>query len=126
MQLPKINIISAMSMLITAWSRVTKTTVINCFTKENVSEALQEQALQDDDDPCKEFIEEIDLPEKVRDIVPLNVTVEDLVAVYDEVTATAHMASEDEILAELRERISQRFMMKKYVMILRRNQRRTK
>ena len=92
-----------MSMLVTAWSMVTKTTVINCFTKANMSEALQEQALQDDDDPFKELIEEIDiLREKDRDIVPLNVTVEDLVAVDDEVTATAPMASEEEILAELR------------------------
>ena len=97
MPLPKINMISAMSMLVTAWSRVTKTKVINCFTKANVSEALQVQALQDDDEPFKELIEEIDiLREKDRDIVPFNVTVEDLVAVDDEVPATTPTTSEEE------------------------------
>ena len=40
--LTKINIISAMNMLVTAWSMVTKTTVINYFTKAGMSEALQE------------------------------------------------------------------------------------
>ena len=37
MPLPKINIISAMNMLVTAWSMVTKTTVINFFTKAGMS-----------------------------------------------------------------------------------------
>ena len=103
MPLPKINIISAMNMLVTAWSMVTKTTVINCFTKAGMSEALQEQALQDDDDPFKDLIEEVEIQRgKNRDTVPLNVTAEDFVAVDDEVIATEPLASEEEILTELR------------------------
>ena len=61
MQLTKINSISAMNMLVTAWSMVTKTTVINCSTKAGMSEALQEKPLQDYDYPFKHLIEEVEI-----------------------------------------------------------------
>ena len=50
--LPKISVLDAMRMLTFAWNqKVTKETIVNCFRKSGISEASQQEALEDKDDP---------------------------------------------------------------------------
>ena len=50
---PKITILSALQLLVTAWNNVKEATIANCFRKANTSEENKKDAGDDTDDPLK-------------------------------------------------------------------------
>ena len=56
-----------MQMFVAAWDAVTSKTVVNCFGMSKISSEIQKAAIAEDDDPFKEFEEEI---ENQRSIQP--------------------------------------------------------
>ena len=55
-ELPKISILEAMMMLKTAWNEVSSKTIVNCFRKSGISEDARKAAIDDQDDPFKDMI----------------------------------------------------------------------
>ena len=97
----EISLLSAMSMLTSAWDMVTKATVINCFKKAGIPSYATEHALENKDDSLRDL--DYDL-EKLRSInptlVPEDITGEKYVAVDENVQASAPILTDDEILSE--------------------------
>ena len=97
----EISLLSAMSMLTSAWDMVTKATVINCFKKAGIPSYATEHALENRDDSLRDL--DYDL-EKLRSInptlVPEDITGEKYVAVDENVQASAPILTDDEILSE--------------------------
>ena len=101
--LPNISIISAFNMLVTAWSMVIKSNLINCFTKAEVSETLKTKALQDEDDPFQDLVAEMEtIREKDQDLVPAAATTEEFILVDDYLITTTSLVAEEDIIAEFR------------------------
>ena len=65
-QLPKLSILTAMSMLTKAWSSIPKVTFTNCFKTSEISEVSMERALNDDDDPFASVDVEEDVMEDLK------------------------------------------------------------
>ena len=65
--LPDLSILDAMNILVAAWARVSEQTVQNCFKKAGISQEAQKSAQNDDNDPFKVLVEEMDnLKEKIQ------------------------------------------------------------
>ena len=63
---------------ISAWNDFSQTTIVNCFKKAKISEKDQTFAINDEDDPFKDFNQDLkELREKERSLVPENLTAED-------------------------------------------------
>ena len=50
-QLPKLSVLTALSMLMKAWNSIPDGTFMNCFKKSGISEKSKEKALNDEGDP---------------------------------------------------------------------------
>ena len=75
--IPKISLLKAMQLLVSAWNDVSKEAVINCFRKANISEKIQMNAVNDVGDPFKELNESLkELQAKDPSLVPENMTVQ--------------------------------------------------
>jgi len=99
--LPKISLITALQLLVSAWNEVSKATIVNCFRKSKISEKDQKNAVNDEDDPFKEMSEELqNLREKDSSLVPENLTAEDFASMDDVVVSTASHLTDNEILLE--------------------------
>ena len=99
--LPKISLITALQLLVSAWNEVSKATIVNCFRKSKISEKDQTNAVNDEDDPFKEMSEELqNLREKDSSLVPENLTAEDFASMDDVVVSTASHLTDNEILQE--------------------------
>ena len=99
--LPKISLITALQLLVSAWNEVSKATIVNCFRKSKISEKDQTNAVNDEDDPFKEMSEELqNLREKDSSLVPENLTAEDFASMDDVVVSTASHLTDNEILLE--------------------------
>ena len=59
--LPKLTILDAMTMLVTAWDGVSETTVVNCFEKAGICKESQESSINDGDNPFKVLAEEMNI-----------------------------------------------------------------
>ena len=82
---------------------VTKETIINCFRKAGITPAVQQAAISDSDDPFKDLQESLnDLRKADSTMVPDDVTATALVSLDDNVIATAPEISEGDIIEELR------------------------
>ena len=57
---PKISLLQGMQMLVSAWDALSMQTTVNCFRKSGISNASQETAIAEDDDPFQELQDEID------------------------------------------------------------------
>ena len=109
--LPPINMLLAMHMLVSAWDRVSPSTIQNCFRAAGISQQSQECAVADDDDPFDMLVEEIDnLRERAPELAPENVTA-DTVIECDNDTATFDAAplTDEDILSEVRQSTSSDF-----------------
>ena len=58
-EVPKINILEGMQILVKSWDAVSKDTVQNCFKKAGISRETQVSSLNDEDDPFKSLSENI-------------------------------------------------------------------
>ena len=57
--LPKVSLLTALQLLVSAWNEVSQTTIVNCFKKAKISEKDQTIAINDEDDPFKEINENL-------------------------------------------------------------------
>lgn len=57
--LPTNSILNGMQMLVSAWNSVSIEAVVNCFCKPRISSANKKIAIVEDDDPLKNFHDEI-------------------------------------------------------------------
>ena len=86
-------------MLVSAWNKVSQTTVANCFKKAKISEKDQTIAINDEDDPFNEITENPkELREKEPSLVPENMTAEDFATADDAVITTSSTLTDEEIL----------------------------
>ena len=105
---PKISILQSVKILADSWEVVTKETTINCFRKAGITPAVQQAAIADSDDPFKDLQESLnDLRKADSSMVPDDVTATALVSLDDDVIATAPEISEGDITEELRDRQAQ-------------------
>ena len=77
---PKINILTAMRMLVKSWDAVSTNTVKNSFRKTGISEETQLASINDEDDYFKILQQNVD-ELKFRDLVDENFTIDDYVDV---------------------------------------------
>ena len=100
---PKISILQSMKILVDSWEAVSKETIINCFRKAGITPAVQQAAISDSDDPFKDLQESLnDLRKADSSMVPDDVTATALVSLDDDVIATAPEISEGDIIEESR------------------------
>ena len=99
----KISILQSMKILVDSWEVVSKEAIINCFRKAGITPAVQQAAISDSDDPFKDLQESLnDLRKADSSMVPDDVTATALVSLDDDVIATAPEISEGDIIEELR------------------------
>ena len=79
-----------MKILADSWEVVTKETIINCFRTAGITPAVQQAAIADSNDPFK------DLRESLNDLRKA-----DLSMVSDDVTATALVSLDDDVVATI-------------------------
>ena len=92
-----------MKILVDSWEVVSKETIINCFRKAGITPAVQQAAISDSDDPFKDLQETLnDLRKADSPMVPDDVTATALVSLDDDVIATASEISQGDIIEELR------------------------
>ena len=100
---PKISILQSMKIQVHSWEVVSKETIINCFRKAEITPAVQRAAISDSDDPFKDLQQSLnDLRKADSSMVPDDVTATALVSLDDDVIATAPEISEGDIIEELR------------------------
>ena len=89
-----------MHMLVSAWNAVSIETIINYFCKAGISDANQEAAVVDEDDPFKNLQNEIDALRNLQpDLVPEHVNAASLTDADAEVSAVQPPLTDSEILA---------------------------
>ena len=100
--LPKVSLLTALQLLVSAWNEVSETTVVNCFKKAKISEKDQTIAINDEDDPFKEINENLkELTEKEPSLMPENMAAEDFATANDDaVITTSSTLTDEEILQE--------------------------
>ena len=98
--IPKILLLNAMQLLVSAWNDVSKETVINCFRKVSISKKDQKNAVNDVDDPLKELNKSLkELQTKDPSLVHENMTV--LAEAGDQVITSAPFLTDELILEEV-------------------------
>ena len=99
--LPKVSILKAMQMLVSAWNAVPTEIVVNCFCKTEISTTNEEGAIADDDDPFKDLHNEIDALRNLQpDLVPEDVNATSLTDVDAEVSTVQPPLTDSELLAK--------------------------
>ena len=100
---PNISILQSMKILVDSWEVVSKENIINCFRKAGITPAVQQAAISDSDDPFKDLQEILnDLRKADSSMVPDDVTATALVSLDDNVLAIAPEISEGDIIEALR------------------------
>ena len=88
-----------MKILVVSWEVVSKETIINCFRKTGITPAIQQAVISDSYDPFKDLQERLnDLRKADSSMVPDDVTATALVSLDDDVIATAPEISEGDII----------------------------
>ena len=100
--LPEFSILDAMRMLDVAWGKVTKETVVNCFTKAGISKEKQAESLSEADDPFKDLQEQLDkLAVHAPEFFTEGTTAADVVSADDSVINTEPVMTDEEILFDM-------------------------
>ena len=55
--LPKVSLLTALQLLVSAWNEVSQTTIVNCFKKAKISK--KDKTIDNEDDPFKEINENL-------------------------------------------------------------------
>ena len=100
--IPKVNILSAMTMLASAWGEVSQDVIMNCFRKCGFSVEAQELAIADDDDPFKMLALQADVEELRQldsDLLPEEFTVEEIVSFDDETLVAQEQSTDADIIS---------------------------
>ena len=58
--LPKVSLLTAFQLLVSAWNEASQTTIVNCFKKAKISEKDQTIAINDEDKPFKDILKEFE------------------------------------------------------------------
>ena len=99
--LPKVSLLTALQLLVSAWNEASQTTIVNCFNKAKISEKDQTIAIKDEDDPFKEINKNLnELWEKEPSLVPENMTAEDFAVADNPVITTSLTLTDEETLQE--------------------------
>ena len=100
--LPKVSLLTALQLLVSAWNEVSQTTIVNCFKKAKISEKDQTIAINDDDDPFEKINKNLkELREKNPSVLPENMTAEDFLTVDDAVIPKSSTLINGEIQQEV-------------------------
>ena len=98
--MPSFSVLDAMKMLVLAWKSITEETTINCFSKAGISKDQQVAAINDDDDPFKALIEEIEsLRARKLDRPPV-FTANKLLDVDNGLVCTESLLTDDDIIEQ--------------------------
>ena len=83
--LPKVSLLTALKLLVSAWNEVSQTTIVNCFKKVKISEKFkgEDGSFKDIDENLKQ------LPEKKPSLKPENMKAEDFTTADDGVITTS-------------------------------------
>ena len=54
------RLLKALQLLVSAWNKVSQTTIVNCFKKAKISEKDQTIAINDEDKPFKDILKEFE------------------------------------------------------------------
>ena len=57
--LPKVSLLTALQLLVSAWNEVSQTAIVNCFKKAKISEKDQTIAINYEDNPFKKINENL-------------------------------------------------------------------
>ena len=88
--LPKVSLLTAFQLFVSAWNKVIQTAIVNCFKKAKI---------YDEDNPFKEINENLkELREKEPSLVPENMTAEDFPTADDAVITKSLTLTDEEIL----------------------------
>ena len=99
--LPTNSILNGMQMLVSAWNSVSIEAVVNCFCKPRISSANKKIAIVEDNDPLKNFHDEINTLWNVQpDLVPEDVNTYSLTDTGYEVSAVQVPLTDSNILTE--------------------------
>ena len=97
--LPKVSLLTALQLLVSAWNEVSQATIVNCFKKAKISDKDQTIAINDEDDPFNEINENLqELREKDSSLVPQSMTAEDLASADYAVITRESTLTDEEIL----------------------------
>ena len=100
--LPKISILQAMKHLVSSWNAVSKETIVNYFKKSNISQSNEQAAVNDDDDPFKSLLEDLEkLHELYNDAIQPNLSAESFADLDSEVVTSASFSNDDDIITEV-------------------------
>ncbi len=99
--IPKISILNAMDMLVSAWSMVAEETVVNCFKKSGISSSSKQQALDEEDDPFRHLVADLQKLQGIsQELVPEVVTAEMYANIDADAQTTDSAPHGDDILGE--------------------------
>ena len=102
-EVPKINILEAMRILVKSWEAVSANTVVNCFKKAGISKETQTASINDEDDPFKSLAESIGVL-KNRGLVDETFDVDDFVDIDFEIsTSKTTVLTDEEIIESIRD-----------------------
>ena len=88
--LPKVSLLTALKLLVSAWNEVSQTTIVNCFKEVKISEKDQAIAIKGEDGSFKDIDENLkQLPEKEPSLEPENMKAEDFTTADDGVITTS-------------------------------------
>ena len=95
------RLLKALQLLVSAWNKVSQTTIVNCFKKAKISEKNQTIAITNEDDPFKEIDGNLkELREKEPSLVPENMTAYEFATGYDAIITTSLTLTDEEILQD--------------------------
>ena len=96
--MPSISILEAMKMLAHSWSKVSESTILNCFRKAGFKEGVSDK----DDDPFSAFKSSIDqLRQRDENLIPNDFTYKDILTVDDDIAVMGGVTTDEEIVQDL-------------------------
>ena len=98
--MPSFSVLDAMKMLVLAWESVTEETIINCFSKADISKDQQVTAINDDNDPFKSLTEEIESLRARKLDLALEFTSNNLLNVDDGLVCIESLLTDNDIIEQ--------------------------
>ena len=91
-----------MKHLVSSWNAVSKEAIVNCFKKSNISQSNQQAAVNDDDDPFKNLLEDLEKLHKLdNNSIQPNISAESFADLDSEDVTTASFSNDVDIIAKV-------------------------
>ena len=91
-----------MKHLVSSWNAVSREAIVNCFKKSNISQSNQQAAVNDDDDPFKNLLEDLEKLHKLdNNSIQPNISAESFADLDSEDVTTASFSNDVDIIAKV-------------------------